>query len=59
MEMVDEAPFNAAAQVGSANKVIQYTANGECTDWMLGKKGIIAWSPELGDGTLDGFFPTG
>ena len=34
---------------GNAMQTIRYPANGEASDWMLGKFGIIALSPELGD----------
>lgn len=34
---------------GNAINMIDDTANGEASDWMLGEKGIIAWSPELGN----------
>ena len=27
---------------------VNYEANGEASDWMLGDRGIIAMSPELG-----------
>ena len=39
-------------------QAIQYEANGEASDWMLGKHGIIAMSPELGikNGFSDDFF---
>lgn len=33
---------------GNAMQAIKYEANGEASDWMLGKHGIIAMSPELG-----------
>ena len=41
-------------------QAIQYEANGEASDWMLGKHGIIAMSPELGikNGFSDDFFIT-
>jgi hypothetical protein len=29
--------------------LIDYVAIGEASDWMLGKYGIISFSPELGD----------
>ena len=29
-------------------QAIQYQANGEASDWLLGKYGILAMSPELG-----------
>ena len=28
--------------------MVQYSADGEASDWMLGEKNIIAFSPELG-----------
>ncbi len=28
---------------------MQYTANGEASDWLLHERNIIALSPELGD----------
>jgi len=34
-EITEEAPFNQLAKIGNAAKVIDYVANGECTDWML------------------------
>lgn len=37
--------------VGNAQATINYTANGEASDWMLAKKNIIAMSPELGRDT--------
>lgn len=43
---------------GNAMQAIQYQANGEASDWLLGKYGILAMSPELGvrDGNSDVFF---
>jgi hypothetical protein len=41
-------------------KAIGYTANGEASDWMLGEKGIISLSPELGNDNKDAserFYP--
>jgi len=34
---------------GNAAKTINYVANGEASDWFLGKLGIFSISPELGD----------
>lgn len=33
---------------GNGKTAIQYDANGEASDWMLGEHGIVAISPELG-----------
>ena len=43
---------------GNAMQAIQYEANGEASDWMLGKYGIVSMSPELGikDPGSDYFF---
>ena len=41
--------FPKKGVVGNAKSLIDYVANGEASDWMLGEKGIIAWSPELGN----------
>lgn len=43
---------------GNAMQSIRYQANGEASDYMLGKYGIVAMSPELGTGdqASDGFF---
>lgn len=34
--------------MGNGKQTIKYDANGEASDWMLAKKDIIAFSPELG-----------
>ena len=34
---------------GNAAKTINYVANGEASDWFLGKLGVFSISPELGD----------
>ena len=40
--------------------MVQYSANGEASDWMLAKHGIYALSPELGTSNKksDQFFIT-
>lgn len=40
-------------------ETINYLANGEATDWLLGEYGIIGMSPELGlnTATTNSFFP--
>ena len=37
--------------IGNAMQTIQYKANGEASDWMLGELGIYAVSAELGGAT--------
>ena len=34
---------------GNGIQTIKYNVNGESSDWMLGKRGIISYSVELGD----------
>jgi hypothetical protein len=47
------------AVYGNAFKTVEYVANGEASDWALGKLGIISFSPELGDEHKESgaFFP--
>jgi hypothetical protein len=44
--------------LGNAQQTIAYTANGEASDWITGKLGILSFSPELGstDPKSDNFF---
>ena len=35
--------------LGNGRQTIEYTANGEASDWMLHELGIFAMSPELGN----------
>ena len=44
---------------GNADNTIKYKANGDATDWFLGKKNILSFSPELGNGkkNSDVFYP--
>lgn len=35
-------------KAGNGAVTVNYTANGEASDWMLGERGVIAMSPELG-----------
>ena len=37
--------------IGNAMQTIQYKANGEASDWMLGELGIYAVSAEIGGET--------
>lgn len=45
---------------GNSQHTINYTANGEASDWMMKTHGIISLSPELGDKTRQSevFYPT-
>ena len=36
--------------MGNGRTTINYTANGEASDWMLAKRNVISMSPELGTG---------
>lgn len=38
------------ALYGNAIKMVNYQSYGEASDWMLGKRKIAAFSPELGTG---------
>ena len=42
------AHFAKGVKYGTALHTIQYTATGEASDWMLNKRDIFAFSPELG-----------
>ena len=44
---------------GTAINTIQYVANGEASDWMLGVHDIISFSPEMGskENTGGSFYP--
>jgi hypothetical protein len=54
-----EAKFPKNFTFGNADKTLQYMTNGEATDWFLGKKHILSFSPELGNGNKDSdvFYP--
>lgn len=47
-EFREEGHFPEQNKMGNGMDTIQYKANGEAADWMLGEKRIIAFSPELG-----------
>lgn len=36
-------------QYGNAIETVKYSTDGEASDWMLGERGILAFSPELGN----------
>jgi hypothetical protein len=42
-------PRDPSSKAGPATQAINYTANGEASDWMLHNHSIIALSPELGN----------
>lgn len=62
----NNADFDTSAKIGNAFDTlgyfqdnVPYLANGQASDWMLFEKNIIAFSPEMGDGTYEShtFFP--
>ena len=46
----EEANFPVNFLFGNCQKTLGYMSNGEATDWFLGKKSILSFSPELGNG---------
>ena len=42
------ASFGKGTYVGDAISTIHYSATGEASDWMLNKRNVFAFSPELG-----------
>ena len=54
-----EAEFPVHFLFGNADKAIKYLTNGDATDWFLGEKKILSFSPELGNGNKnsDVFYP--
>ena len=55
----EEAKFPVNFLFGNADNAIKYLTNGDATDWFLGKKKILSFSPELGNGNRnsDVFYP--
>ena len=55
----EEAKFPVNFLFGNGDNTIKYLANGDATDWFLGKKKILSFSPELGNGNRnsDVFYP--
>lgn len=51
---IDVIDFDSAPRIG----ILNYNTTGEADDWMLGRKGIISMSPEIGDERY-GFWPPG
>ena len=59
-EFKNEGHFPDGFKQGNGAETIRYSANGEASDWMLGEKRIVAFSPELGtkDTMSDKFYPS-
>jgi hypothetical protein len=55
----EEGKFPVNFLFGNADNTIKYLTNGDATDWFLGKKKILSFSPELGNGkrNSDVFYP--
>ena len=55
----EEGQFPVNFLFGNADETIKYLTNGDATDWFLGKKKILSFSPELGNGNKnsDVFYP--
>jgi hypothetical protein len=55
----DQLRASGFKKVGTAQQTIGYVANGEASDWMLARHGIIGFNPELGNEDNDAkkFFP--
>ena len=45
-----EANFPENFKFGNADETVNYLTNGDATDWLIGKKNILSFSPELGSG---------
>lgn len=58
-EFEKEANYPPNFLFGNGDRTIKYTANGDASDWMLGERHILAFSPELGNGNKksDSFYP--
>lgn len=52
-------PKASRIRFGTAIELVKYVATGEASDWMLNKRSIFAWSPELGcdKSGCDNFYP--
>ena len=58
-EFKTEANYPPNFSFGNADATIQYLSNGDATDWLMGDKNILNFSPELGNGlkNSDRFYP--
>jgi hypothetical protein len=54
-----EANFPENFEFGNSDATVNYLTNGDATDWFIGKKNILSFSPELGSGkkNSDKFYP--
>lgn len=54
------AHFAKGVKYGTALHTIMYTATGEASDWMLHKRNIFAFSPEIGynNKAAEDFYPS-
>ena len=59
MDFKNEAHYPQNFLFGNADSTIKYKTNGDATDWFLGKKNILSFSPELGNGNKNSeyFYP--
>ena len=59
LDFKNEAQYPQNFLFGHAASTIKYKTNGDATDWFLGKKNILSFSPELGNGNKnsDYFYP--
>ena len=55
----NEGQFPQNFLFGNADNTIKYITNGDATDWFLGAKKILSFSPELGNGNKESdiFYP--
>ncbi len=55
----DEKVFPEFSRFGNVLKLLSYSSDGEASDWMLGERGILTFSPELGTGDYrsEKFYP--
>ncbi len=58
-EFDNEANYPKGYIFGNGDKAINYTTNGDATDWFFGKMNKLTFSPELGNGKTnsDSFYP--
>lgn len=58
-EFIKEGHFPDRFVAGNGEQTVNYLANGDASDWMLGERKIVTISPELGinDSKADVFYP--
>ena len=47
-DLINNSDLPKGIKEGNGYSMVQYPANGEASDWMLGSLGIYSFSPELG-----------